>query len=100
MPDGRTDYVARRTFQERSTPDTVHHPLQESCSPDTTRRILQENQKTENYVDMALFYARSDEVYKDYLIKETSLQKTAEEVLQKNKYHFIECRRCPCSWLF
>lgn len=65
---------------------------QKSQVSDTTRRILQENQKTENYVDMALFYARSDEVYKDYLIKETSLQKTAEEVLQKNKYHFIECR--------
>ncbi len=58
---------------------------------DTTRHILQENQKTENYVDMALFYARSDEVYKDYIIKETSLQKTAEEVLQKNKYSFIDC---------
>ena len=49
---------------------------------------------------MALFYARSDEVYKDYLIKETTLQDTAEEVLRKNKYYLIENRiqaevRCP-----
>ncbi len=64
------------------------------------RRILMENRRTENYVDMALFYARSDEVYQDYLIKETTLQDTAEEVLRKNKYYLIENRiqaevRCP-----
>lgn len=66
-------------------------------SPDTpiteiARRILQENQKTENCVDMALFYARSDEVYKDYLIKETTLQQTAEDVLRKNKFYLIQNR--------
>lgn len=66
--------------------------LGEKRKDDTTRRILQENRKTENYVDMALFYARSDQVYKDYLIKETVLQQTAEEVLQKNKYCLIENR--------
>lgn len=64
------------------------------------RRILTENRRTENYVDMALFYARSDEVYQDYLIKETTLQDTAEEMLRKNKYYLIENRiqaevRCP-----
>ncbi len=56
------------------------------------RRILMENRRTENYVDMALFYARSDEVYQDYLIKETTLQDTAEEMLRKNKYYLIENR--------
>ena len=56
------------------------------------RRILTENRRTENYVDMALFYARSDEVYQDYLIKETTLQDTAEEMLRKNKYYLIENR--------
>lgn len=84
--------TTQRILLEKGNPDTTQRILLEKYNPDTTRRILQENQKTENYVDMALFYARSDEVYKDYLIKETSLQKTAEEVLQKNKYHFIECR--------
>nr|WP_289765759.1 sensor histidine kinase [uncultured Acetatifactor sp.] len=56
------------------------------------RRILTENRRTENYVDMALFYARSDEVYQDYLIKETTLQDTAEEMFRKNKYYLIENR--------
>lgn len=40
---------------------------------------------------MALYYARSDEVYKDYLIREASLQQTAEEVLAKHKYDLIIC---------
>ena len=74
--------------------------LCEKQKDDTGRRVLMENRRTENYVDMALFYARSDEVYQDYLIKETTLQDTAEEVLRKNKYYLIENRiqaevRCP-----
>lgn len=64
--------------------------LCEKRKDETARRILAQNQQTENYVDMALFYARSDEVYQDYLIKETVLQETAEEVFQKNKYAFIQ----------
>ncbi len=55
-----------------------------------TRRISQQMQKIENYVDMALYYARSDAVYKDYMIKKACLQKTAEEVVCKNKYYLIQ----------
>ena len=74
--------------------------LCEKRKDDSARRILAENRRTERYVDMALFYARSDQVYKDYLIKEATLQQTAEEVLQKNKYALIENRmrasvHCP-----
>lgn len=57
---------------------------------DRMRRILRENGKVENYVDMALYYARSDEVYKDYQIRETQLQQAAEEALMKNKYYLIQ----------
>ncbi len=56
----------------------------------TIRQIALENQKVENYVDMALYYARSDEVYKDYVIQETNLQTTAEEAVLKNKYYLIQ----------
>nr|WP_300838222.1 sensor histidine kinase [uncultured Acetatifactor sp.] len=66
--------------------------LCEKQKDETARRILEQNRRTENYVDMALFYARSDEVYKDYLIREACLQETAEEVLQKNKYAFIQSK--------
>ncbi len=37
----------------------------------------------ENDVDMVLYYARSEHVYKDYLIQPTNLQEAAYEVLEK-----------------
>lgn len=91
---------ARQEYREyiESWVHEVKAPIADICllcekrKDGTARRILQENIKIENYVDMALFYARSDEVYKDYLIKETSLQPTAEDVLRKNKHYLIENR--------
>ena len=64
----------------------------ENDKNDSTRRIRLENQKIENYVDMALYYARSDEVYKDYVIRKTDLQEIAAEVLKKNKLCLIQSR--------
>lgn len=55
------------------------------------RYVAAENQKIENYVDMALYYARLDEVYKDYLIAETDLSVVAGDVLMKNKRYLISC---------
>ena len=52
--------------------------------------IVLENQKIENYVDMALYYARSENVYKDYLIQETSLDEVVCEVLNKNRLLLIQ----------
>lgn len=57
---------------------------------DTYKVIAVENQRIENYVDMALYYARSDEVYKDYLIAETDLDAAACEVLEKNRLLLIQ----------
>ncbi len=54
------------------------------------RRIRLENQKIENYVDMALYYARSDEVYKDYVIRKTDLQEISVVVLKRNKCYLIQ----------
>lgn len=51
-----------------------------------------ENQKIENYVDMVLYYARSEEVYKDYLIRETCLEDVVYEVLDKNHLLLIQNR--------
>lgn len=49
-----------------------------------------ENQKIENYVDMVLYYARSDQVYKDYLIRETCLETIVCQVLAKNHLLLIQ----------
>lgn len=55
-----------------------------------TRRISLENQRIENYVEMALYYARSEEVYKDYVIRKTDLQEAAVVVLKRNKHYLIQ----------
>ncbi|MDE6221361.1 MAG: sensor histidine kinase [Lachnospiraceae bacterium] len=62
----------------------------ENHKSEVTRGISKENAKIENYVDMALYYARSDEVYKDYIIQETDLGAVAAEVVGRNKYYFIQ----------
>lgn len=62
----------------------------ENHKSEVTRSISSENAKIENYVDMALYYARSDEVYKDYVIQETDLGAVAAEVVGRNKYYFIQ----------
>ncbi len=64
----------------------------ENHKDERSRVIAAENQRVENYVDMALYYARMDAVYKDYIIEETNLQETAEEVLMRNKYSLIQSK--------
>lgn len=56
----------------------------------TLRSVSLENQRIENYVDLVIYYARSEQVYKDFLIRPTDLQKAAEEVLGKNRLLLIE----------
>ncbi len=63
---------------------------EENAWKEILRTIRMENRKIENYVDMALYYARSGEVYKDYFIQKTDLQEVAAEVLAKNRLLFIQ----------
>lgn len=62
----------------------------ENHKSEVTRSISRENGKIENLVDRTLYYARSDEVYKDYLIQETDLQAVAAEVVGRGKSYFIQ----------
>ena len=61
-----------------------------SESRETLRAVSLENQKIENYVDMALYYARSENVYKDFIIRRTNLQETVEDVLERNRLLLIQ----------
>lgn len=54
------------------------------------RSVSMENRRIENYVDMALYYARSEQVYKDYMIRETSLYEVVCEVLERNRLLLIK----------
>jgi len=77
---------------EIKAPITGIELMCENEKNELTRRIRLENRKIENYVDMALYYARSDEVYKDYMIKKTDLGKVAAEAVQKNKQYLIQSK--------
>lgn len=54
--------------------------------------LSEEIDRVEGYVEQALFYARSTDVEKDYLIRQVNLQKTIEEVLLQKKRELLAKR--------
>lgn len=55
-----------------------------------TKSIDEELDKVENYIEQALFYARSNTVEKDYYIKKCILKDIVNEVIKKNKNVLIQ----------
>lgn len=55
-----------------------------------SRRIETYLTEMDNAVEQALFYARSDQVYKDYQVVETELKQVVLKVISKNKYFLIQ----------
>lgn len=72
-------------FAEIFLPDKITHIFNQ-----TFRSIRMENRKIENYVDMVLYHARSEQVYKDYLIRETGLTEIVYEALEKEHLLLIQ----------
>lgn len=62
---------------------------------DSGREITQELHRIEEYVEQALFYARSTNVEKDYLIKKTTLDDLAKTVVKKNAGQLIRLHCVP-----
>ena len=56
---------------------------------DVTRNINYEIKKIEEYIEQVLYYSRSNNVSKDYLIKEVSLATVVRSVIKKNSRDFI-----------
>ncbi len=57
----------------------------ENNKNEVTKSIEQELEKIENYIEQALFYARSNTVEKDYYIKTAILKEIVNESIKKNK---------------
>ncbi len=55
-----------------------------------TKSINEELDKVENYIEQALFYARSNTVEKDYYIKKSRLKDIVNDSIKKNKNILIE----------
>lgn len=55
-----------------------------------TKSIDEELDKVENYIEQALFYARSNTVEKDYYIRKVVLKEIVNESIKKNKSSLIQ----------
>lgn len=75
---------------EVKLPITSIQLLCENNKSDITRKVLVELRKIEDYVDKVLFYARSEETWKDYIIKESDIDKLVTNIISKNIQLFIQ----------
>lgn len=62
----------------------------ENNKNELTKSIDEELNKVENYIEQALFYARSNTVEKDYYIRKVVLKEIVNESIKKNKSSLIQ----------
>ena len=74
---------------EIKTPIASTRLIIENNQNDVTRNINYEIKKIEEYIEQVLYYSRSNNVSKDYLIKEVSLATVVRSVIKKNSRDFI-----------
>lgn len=76
-------------IHEVKTPIATSKMIIENNPTPVTCNINEELHKVENYVEQALFYARSSDVEKDFTIKEMNLKHAVNNVIKRNKTDFI-----------
>lgn len=72
------------------TPISAMKLLCENNKSDITRKLMTELIKISHYTDQALYYARSENVEKDYLIKEVLLSEIIHAAIADNKQLLIQ----------
>ena len=78
------DYI-ELWIHEIKIPIATSKMIIENNKNETTKSIDEELDKVENYIEQALFYARSNTVEKDYYIKKVNLKEIVNESIKKNK---------------
>ena len=73
-------------IHEVKTPITAIRLLCENHRSDTSRELLAELEHINRYTEQALYYARSEETQRDYLIRETPLGDVIHGAVADNKY--------------
>lgn len=56
---------------------------------DDISKVIEPTKRIENFVEQVLYYARSENAEKDYIIKECDLKEIINKVIKKNKEIFI-----------
>ncbi len=74
---------------EIKTPIACGKLIIENNKNETTRKIEEELNDIEEYVEQVLYYARSTDVNKDYIIKKFKLKESVKNVVKKNSRTFI-----------
>lgn len=76
-------------IHEVKTPISLIKLIEENNRTTKSSAVLMQLEEIDRYVEQALFYARSEDVDKDYLIKEISLQNCVNSIITRNKQGFI-----------
>ncbi|MGL5752726.1 MAG: sensor histidine kinase, partial [Paraclostridium sp.] len=74
---------------EIKTPIASTKLVIENNENEVTKKIDSQLDKIDNFVEQVLYYAKSDEVEKDYIIKKLSLDKVIKNVVRRNYKDFI-----------
>ncbi len=79
-------------IHEIKLPIAASKMLIENNKTEITKSIEEELDKIENYIEQALFYARSNTVEKDYTITKSNLEKMVNNAILKNKNILISSK--------
>ncbi|MEG1990403.1 MAG: ATP-binding protein [Peptostreptococcaceae bacterium] len=82
------DYV-ESWVHEIKTPVSCIKLINENNKTIVSRSVLEEIEKIDQLIDQTLFYARSEHVQRDYLIKEINLNNLINETIINNKRMFL-----------
>ena len=82
------DYI-EMWVHEIKTPLAASKLIISNNPSEVTLSLQEEIEKVEGFVEQALFYARSTNPEKDYIIKELSLQECVSKVIRKHSKSFI-----------
>ena len=74
---------------EIKTPIASLKLILENNESNVARRVEDEVKKVEAFIEQALYYARSNDVSKDYVIKEFELKSVVMKVIRQNSRDFI-----------
>lgn len=74
---------------EIKTPISSSNLIFENNKNDITKSLSEEMNKIDDYVEQALYYAKSNSVEKDYIISGTSLKEIINNVIRKNSKTLI-----------
>ena len=83
MKDYR-EYIESRVH-EIKLPITALELMVQKEEPKKKNSLMEELERIDNYVEQVLFYARSEQVYQDFVISETDITEVIYEVMVKNK---------------